>query len=211
MHVQEKAPARDGAGHAAEQVEVVLERLGDPRVLHLDRHQRAVVQVGAVNLAEGCTCERLGLDVGEQPVRGGAQLGLDHLDHGRPRQSGGLGEQVAEPHPSGLGQAIGDLGEHLAGLQRAPLELAEGVEQNLSKPLPRLRARGRAHGIAGKGEAGLGPEGRYLGQAAETPRGNTFVVTGHGCGLSRIRREVVETHDPTGRLTPNLQEHPCAL
>ena len=77
-------PGRDPLHQPQDQPEVLHvrpHRGGDAGVLDLDRHVAAVVQLGAVDLADRGGGDRVGVELGEVILELAAELGLDHLAH----------------------------------------------------------------------------------------------------------------------------------
>ena len=73
--------ALEEAGQVEEQVGVAADLLLDPGALHLHHHLFTAGERGAVHLRDGRARHRLGVDGGEELVRGPAQPFLDQLEH----------------------------------------------------------------------------------------------------------------------------------
>ena len=127
----------EGAGEADDRAgvaEVGVERLGDPRVLDLDRDLAAVEQLGAVDLSDRGGGEGLLLELGEElGERFAFVLLFEHLDDLLPGHRRRVGAQFRQlllvDVAVLLGDELGvDEGGELAELHRRALHLAERAD-----------------------------------------------------------------------------------
>jgi hypothetical protein len=178
-----------------EVLHVGADRVVDAGVLDLDGDVAAVLQRGAVDLADRGRRDRLGIELGEGVCERAVEVGLDHLAHllEADRRSGiaERGELRLEAlavlwrdHPDV------DEGEHLADLHRGPLHPPEDGDDLLGGlELPPLHRGARAlvgagdvggsgarllDGLAGRGRADPGepadpPGGESVGHRARPP------------------------------------------
>ena len=80
--VEARIRATDAAEEQSDVAEVRLHRVRDPRVLHLHRDRAPVVRDGTVHLSDRRRRDRLGIELGEDPIGRRAEL---TLDRSRPR------------------------------------------------------------------------------------------------------------------------------
>jgi hypothetical protein len=112
-------------------VEVGPDRDVDTGVLHLDRHRRAVEELGPVDLADGCGGHRLGGELEEGPFRRLAELGLNDVGDEVGGHRRGALLKPPERLLVHLGQVLGHDREHLAELHDGALQPAEKLEDLL--------------------------------------------------------------------------------
>ncbi len=172
-----------------ETLQVVLDRLGDARVLDLDRDLFPGVRHGSMDLADARGRERLALPLGEQLARIDAEVRANDLDRGlggkRRRVLLKSREDALEPLLVAGGREAVDVRRHLPELEREPLHLAERLEQHLGRLLRALqeapagfglvllgavRPDGAANGL-GSDRKRPGGEGSQAGEAAEARNG----------------------------------------
>ena len=131
--------------------QVGLDRLGDARVLDLDRDPLALGGRRAVDLADRGGGERVVLEVVEEVFDRLAQLRLEQLLHALEGQRRDVVAQARERGLELLALGLGDRGEvdgreDLADLHRRAAHLAELLDQ---------LAGGRGRALAGRGVGGL--------------------------------------------------------
>ncbi len=127
-------PPREPQEHA-EVLHVGSHRVGDARVLDLDRDAAPVEQGRPVDLADRGGGDRLGIELGEVVVER-SEVGLDHRPHAfegdRRRRVAELRELDLELVAVGLGhEPEVDEGEDLADLHRRALHPAEDLDDPL--------------------------------------------------------------------------------
>ena len=126
VHVLEGEGGEQAVEHLGV-VEVALDGLVDARVLHLDGHDPTVVEDGLVHLADGRGGDRFGVPVEEELFGVVTQLVAHHRLGQAGRHRRHLGLQGGQRR-LGLGrQALGDEGDHLAGLHDGALHAAEDL------------------------------------------------------------------------------------
>jgi hypothetical protein len=221
---------RDGLQQPQDDPEVLHvgpHRRRRPRVLHLHRHLAAVVQLGAVDLADRCGRDRGLVEVGEDRAELLAVLALDHLAHVLERD---VRRGVAERGELGLELLAVLLGheadvqeaQHLADLHRRALhrpergddllgglELARAHRGRRGVLVPREVRRPRAHlahGLPGGQPAELRAPGHPGG------RDRVLRAPGHGasvprCGGAALARGLGPTVVRSGPLRP--EPRPC--
>ncbi len=139
--------AHDPQDHP-EVLHVGPDRLGHPRVLDLDRHIAAVVQAGAVDLADRGRGDRLLVELGEQVHELVLELGLDHLAHVVEADVGSGVAQGAELALELVAVLLGDQpdveeAQDLPELHRRALHRAERGDDLLGRLDVALLERGR--------------------------------------------------------------------
>ena len=151
LHVESRSEALDEREQQLRVAQVGLDRLGDARVLDLDRDGAAVGGRRAVDLADRGRRERFGLEVGERLAQRDAELVAEELLDRLERQRRDVVAQRRERGPELLALGLRDRGEvdgreHLADLHRRAAHLAELLDE---------LARGGGGALAGGGVGAL--------------------------------------------------------
>ena len=179
----------DAAEEQADVPEVRLHRVRDARVLHLDRDGTAVARDGAVHLSDRRCRDRLGIELGEDPIGRRAELALDRLggqlDAHRRCVLLELGERGAHV----LGESLVEVADHLAELHQRALHLAELAGDVLG--VPELDAAiERARGV----------RPRRTGPAPWRPSAGRRRVHPSRASRALRARRVLPTHRSAGRV-----------
>jgi hypothetical protein len=137
LHLQPGHQTAQQRGEHSQVPHVGHHRLGDPRVLHLDRDV-AAVQPRSIDLPDACCRRGLRLDSLEQVLGWATPLGGKHLPHVLPADRRHVVAQRREPALKVLGLVgieAGELdgGQHLAGLHRRTAHYRELVDQRVDR------------------------------------------------------------------------------
>ena len=122
--------AFEEAGEVEEQVGVAADLLLDAGPLHLHHHVVARGESGAVHLGDGGAGHRLGIDEGEELLRGPAQSLFDELEDERDRHGSGAVLQLRQLGDEVRRKDVGPRGEDLAELDEGGPQLRQGVAKS---------------------------------------------------------------------------------
>ncbi len=183
--------------HAAQQrhvAQVGLDRLGDARVLHLDRDGPAVVGDRAVHLPDRGGRDGFRVPGGEGPLRRLAQLFRDDLRGQLRAHRRHAVLQPAQRPPGGGGQAVVDVAGHLAQLHQHALH----------------RPQGGRHVLGGLQGQVVPQRLAVLARAGEEPGGAGRVPRAPARRQPHRRHPPLEPQPPGPRHAPPVAQRPAA-
>ncbi len=186
-------------------LQVVTDRVVDPRVLHLDGHLASVVGHRPMHLPNARSSNRTFAPLGKQLIRGRAELIGHHLGRQFRGHRGSIGLQLHQCLAHRLGQPGLQVAGHLSQLHQRALHVAEGLGHRLRRGqlglgaqfgLSLRRRTNRPRPAQGDGGAGLGPHAGQLCTAGHPGGDHGGCLTPPAPGGDRHGRRGCQAHGP---------------